>query len=69
MSNLATLGPIGTRRKPPAKDKAMQFSLYLPRDLMQRLDAWRFSQHTPPARIAVIRQIIINFLNDEETCV
>ena len=62
-----TLGPIGTRRKPPAKAKSMQFSIYLPRDLMERIDAWRYQQYVPPPRVAVFRQIVQEFLERVET--
>jgi len=61
-----TLGPIGTRR-PPAKNKAVQFSIYLPRDLMTRLDIWRDRQHVRPTRMAVLRQIITEWLDREES--
>jgi hypothetical protein len=59
------LGPIGTRRPPP-KAKAVYMSIYLPRELLMRLEAWRDKQYVAPSRIALVRQIITDWLDRQE---
>jgi len=58
------LGPIGTRRRP--KGQPVQFSLYLPRDLFARLEAWRLRQPVPPSRSAVFRKLATDFLDHHD---
>jgi hypothetical protein len=55
------LSPIGTRRPRPPRGR--QFSLYLSRDLLVRLETWRASQSVPPTRAAAIRHILTDFLD------
>ena len=64
MSNAMTLGPIGTRR--PTRGKSVQFSVHIPLDQLERLDAWRGRQLIVPSRMEVIRQIIREFLERVE---
>ena len=59
-------GPIGTRRK-PSKRESVNFSIYLPRSTFDRLDAWRSRQTVSPPRIAVIRKIILEWLDQQES--
>lgn len=62
-------GPIGTRRRPPKerKDNGVTFSVYMSNDLLERLEAWRTRQYIPPSRAALLRQIIRDFLDREES--
>lgn len=59
------LGPIGTRRK-PKETTSINVSLYLPIELIERLDAWRARQYAPPSRTALIRQILWDFLEQQQ---
>ena len=60
------LGPIGTRRKPSQKKNPVHLGIYLPPNTIERLDAWRNRQYATPSRMAVIRQILLNWLDKQE---
>jgi hypothetical protein len=61
-----SLGPIGTRRPSP-KAEATYMSIYLPHELLVRLEAWRDRQYVAPSRVALIRQIVTDWLDREES--
>ena len=55
------------RRPPlPSKREAVNLSIYLPHELLIRLDAWRDRHYVAPSRIAVLRKILTDFLEREE---